>query len=117
VGYTEYKKVEDIITKHPSFFPQEIIYRSIPQEVKDLYEKEATALRNRIFPPVEMNIKPGEGISGWAQRQVPTPLKMFDLKESLYYIFEERPKKDREYQKGLKDIHNKHYKKYKLEFE
>jgi hypothetical protein len=49
------------------------------------------------------------------KRQVPTPLKMFDLKESYYIL--RRAQKDRDYQKGLKDVSITNTTKYKLEFE
>lgn len=118
VGVETYTKIQNIIDKYPQWFQQEHICRNIPQEVKDDFERESSVLRYSFYPRTEMDIKDGEGISGWIKRQPVdiTPITEKSLKAALNYIFVEKPEKEKRYQKALEVLHNKHYKKYKYKF-
>lgn len=118
VGLEVYNKVEAIIDKYPEWFPQEHIYRSIPEAVKELFEEEKRELYDTLFPVVDVGYVPGEGVMSHIRRveEYSKTLPVKTLEESLRYLFEERPKKDREYHNKLKALHNKHYKKYKYKF-
>lgn len=119
VGIETYRKVQDIIEKYPEWFPQEHIYNSIPEAVKILFEKEKSELHNTFFPRVAMDIIPGEGMMGYMDRvnEINMSLPVKTVQESLNYIFEEHPKKEKAYREALLKLHNKHYKKYKYKFE
>lgn len=119
VGIETYSKVKTIIEKYPEWFPQETIYNSIPQEVKELFEKEKSELNDSFYPRKEWDITPGEGLVAWVNRQPVDTTIMAEksLSEALNYIFTEKPAKEKQYKTALKSLHNKHYKKYKYKFE
>ena len=119
VGAEVYKEAQRIIEKYPEWFPQEHIYNSIPEAVKILFEKEKSELHDNFFPRVVMDRVPGEGVGSYMDRvdAINRELPVKTLEESLRYIFEERPKKEKAYRKALVKLHNKHYKKYKYKFE
>ena len=119
VGIETYSKVKAIIEKYPEWFPQETIYNSIPQEVKELFEKEKSELHDSFYPRKEWDITPGEGLVAWVNRQPidTTTITKKSLSEALNHIFTEAPAKKRQYLSALRKLHNKHYKKYKYKFE
>ena len=117
VGMETYNKVQDVIDRYPEWFQQEHVYRNIPQEVKDSFESEKDVLHLSFFPRKEMDIKPGEGIFNWMKRQEPVVLLKKDAEESFRRVFVELPAKEKDYKKQLKQLHLKHFKKYKYKFE
>lgn len=116
VGMETYNKAQEVIDKYPEWFQQEHIYRNIPQEVKDSFEAEKDALYLSFFPRAEMDLKPGEGVFNWMRRQEPVTISKTDLDGAARYVFIELPEKEREYKKQLKQLHLKHFKKYKYKF-
>jgi hypothetical protein len=119
IGMETYKRLQDTIETYPEYFPQETIYKTIPQEVHDKYYEEKKELRLKFYPRKESDIQPGEGLWDWARRQEAAPIKItnLDIKELAEKISVTAPKIKKQYETEKRKLWNKHYKKYKLRYE
>lgn len=97
---------QEAVKKHPEYFPEEVEYNKkwnlIPQEVHDSYWKEYLELDKEIMK----NVPPSKGIFGWAKD--PEGLNEW---EKTYYEAEEKGRPLR------KELHQKHYSKYGIDFQ
>lgn len=118
VGLETYNRIQDVIKRYPEYFPWENLYNSIDSEVHSAFEEEKSVLYYSFWPRQKLDMKPGEGLIGYMNRKTSErkdePAK--DLKTCLNEMFVEEPKKQREYEKQLKVLWNKHYKKYGLKW-
>jgi len=116
VGLDTMNMIDDIIARNPTYFPWEIKYKSIPNEVHE-------AFRNECYPPKnwEENIPYGEGIFAEINKQPPINISLTDqsIKEMFEKMFESenrRRKEEKEEKLRVMKIWDKHYKKYNLEY-
>jgi hypothetical protein len=97
--------LNEAIENHPEYFPDEIEHRrkwnAIPQEVHDAY------LKDRVLLDVEIsnNIPPSRGICGW----IDDPEGYEEWTLALC-------KATATYSPKRKEIHDKHYAKYGIEY-
>lgn len=112
-GTELYKKINEVIDKYPKYFPQEYIYKNIPQSVKDDFELEKHDLYKK-HNPFYLDIKEGEGLIGYMNRK--DEENKNKPKESLLETLQNVFKKDLEYNKELRLLHDKHFKKYGYKF-
>lgn len=106
VGQDMYNRFLEIVKKYPKYFPQEYSYHFVvPEGVHTAYREERDRLYEKFYPPQkEATIYKFEAFT----------------KESLKEMFsswEQKLQKDKNYQKELKKVWNKHYKKYKIKYE
>lgn len=111
-GLELYKKIEEIIDKYPKYFPQEHIYKNIPQSVKERFELEKYDLYSKYF--IKDGPKNGEGIVAYINRINEESLNK--PKESLVDVVNQRIKSELEYKKELKLLHDKYFKSYGYKF-
>jgi hypothetical protein len=112
-GMEMYNKINAIIDKYPKYFPQEHIYKKIPQSIKDKFESEKHDLYKK-YNPFYFDIKEGEGIVGYMNRKYEENKNK--PKESLFETLERITKRDFEYNKELKLLHDKFFKSYGYKF-
>lgn len=111
IGSDLYKEVQDIISRNPKYFPYETAYNKVPQEVHEAYFDE---MRKSTIDTFESFFGDKEEI-----KQTPKPTEVKTLKEILEDLIAQDAKnrKIREDEtKRKKEIWDKHYKKYGLEF-
>jgi len=112
-GTELYKKINEVIDKYPKYFPQEHIYKNIPQSVKDDFELEKYDLYKK-YNHFYLDIKQGEGLIGYMNRKEEENKNK--PKESVFEILERITKSDYEYQKHLRILHDKYFKSYGYKF-
>ena len=123
IGGDLYKEVQDIISRNPKYFPYETAYNKIPKEVHEAYfdeEYQSTIDTFESFFGDEEKIK-GQFSDGLLSslRQTSKPTEVKSLKEILEDLIAQdaKNKKIREDKtKRKKEIWDKHYKKYGLEY-
>jgi len=114
VSAETYKRLQATIDKYPEYFPWEHKYKSIPQEVHDLYHKEEIELYYSHYPRSGGGMKEGEGIVAY-MRRVQEENKNKPVKP-LVEVIEDVFTKENQYNILKKKLWNKHYSKYKLKY-
>ncbi|MBC7845579.1 MAG: hypothetical protein H7Y10_03705 [Flavobacterium sp.] len=112
-GLELYQKINSIIDKYPEYFPQEHIYKNIPQSVKDLFSSEKYELYKKNNPFYN-DIKEGEGLVAFIERKNQESINK--PKENLIDVILRMNNDEQEYQKQLEILHNKHFKSYGYKF-
>jgi hypothetical protein len=102
IGYALY---EQALLEHPSYFPEEILFRkqwdSIPDQVHDAYRKERNELHQREFA----NLPPNKGIWYWCTHQ-----EEYENWSKQHQACWQRELKQAE------QIHNKYYHRYGIKW-
>jgi hypothetical protein len=116
IGKQAYDKATKIIDDYPEYFPWEHKYSKIPQEVHDAFERECFPER---FKPIEYKHN-SQGLNEIMNQPITqTKLTQQDLIDFFYKMEEleqKRRKEMEEKEKRAKEIWDKHYKKYGLEY-
>ena len=110
-----YDKIDKIIKENPKYFPWEHKYASIPKEIHNAYSKEKHSNKFK-----SINIPSGEGLIAEINKSkiynYPKNKSFKELfKELNQYEAEQRQKEKDKYKKD-KNLWDKHYKKYNLEY-
>ena len=124
LGRDGYKKAQEIIEKYPEHFPWEHKYKSIPKEVHDAFESECYPERGKPIESIFDDLEEGLGLREQVKNQtcataIPTKLTKDDFVRFLDEMEEaERKRKEEERAEEIrvKNIWDKHYKKYNLKY-
>jgi len=126
VGRKLYDITNEMVDKYPDFFPQETAWRKVPCEVHEAYQKEYDAL----FPPEPLPLLPdGTEPMGWKEVEVAVrhqaelrakareiePLTKESYQKSLDG-FLARIEQDQQDEVRKRNLWDKHYKKYKVDY-
>jgi hypothetical protein len=130
MGLDMYRRCQEIIDNNPKWFTWEHKYKSIPNEVHEAYKDEIDPDRHL---PLFERFKPNgseEGFNGLLPSIMNNPnivhldfskeaLEKFSLVDAMKEMFEQQEderKRRLEKEKKDKELWDKHYKKYKLEW-
>lgn len=123
VGLETYNKVLEVYKKYPRYFPQEYKYHFVvPEEVHIEYRKERDELRDGFYPHKPLGVYEGEGLVAYCKRMEKenSPAKIGITREDIENLFksiDDEAKKEDNYNKNLKKVWDKYYKKYGIRFE
>lgn len=110
IGSDLYKEVQDIISRNPKYFPYETAYNKVPQEVHESYLDEMYPNRHELLWECS-DSKEVEGFCGIISlAKESAPIEKMSVEEIFKILI------DKEAQDRKKQIWDKHYKKYGLEF-
>lgn len=112
VGRETMERINTIIDKYPEWFPWEHKYKSIPKEVHDAYYKEKYP--NPDFKPLVKGI-----YEQMKEQPRETTFTINSLREIFNRLFDDDNEKAllRQYKKQQdKELWDKHYSKYNLEY-
>ncbi len=122
VGKKMYDKIQATIDKYPNYFPWEHKYKSIPKEVHIAYDKEVNGYSNGdVFVGDCSNLGGGllELINNSKkiyEYKKPTDSSIVELFNQICEAQQSKENEIKKQQKEAKEIWDKNYKKYGLEY-
>jgi len=116
IGTAMMTKINEIIQRHPEWFPWEHKYWSIPNSVHEAYLKEKW--KEILARPSIIN---GEGLSAYVNKvNQEAGVYEYDKSKSLYDIMEKRKREQEmiheEDERKNKALWDKHYESYGLDY-
>lgn len=130
IGVKTYDKYKEVVAKYPKWFPWETKYDSIPKHIHDAYSIEMGFKEQNYYVPGGVNashylddkyIPVGNGLED--QIMAATYVTTDEIKEaSLEYLkdffndLENNQKKREAEERRSREIWNKYYSKYRLEY-
>lgn len=129
VGSDMYKRCQEIIMNNPKFFPWEHKYESIPQEVHQSYRKEKGDISNERWLAYNnqlqddsfqgiipfLNSKPNVVKVDLSKNAIDN-FSLIDAMDEIFQMQEKERLREIEQDKIDKELWDKHYKKYGLEY-
>ena len=116
VSSDTYKDIQQTIKDYPEYFPWETLYNSIEQSVHDNYLKEEVLLSESFYPPSEPFKDISKGIWAHVRSVEPYIHSKEAIDNAMEELFVNKPAKEKEYQKQLRQLWDKHYKQFNLKF-
>jgi hypothetical protein len=117
IGSKLLEKANDIIDKYPEYFPWEHKFKSIPEEVHEAFIEECYPTRSNSIDWSKIDsIKKETPRSEYISSK---PINKIDIEKIFHKLKEqeERAKRERrEERQRVKEIWDKHYKQYGLEY-